>query len=95
MAVMHGISPSPLLLSFVSKLYHALQGIYLSTKTNTSNHSPGRFFAAQQLKLVLAYIALNYDIKPIPFRPTNLWFVNTQGPPLDSKISVRRREGTV
>ncbi|KAH8763018.1 putative Ent-kaurene oxidase [Hyaloscypha sp. PMI_1271] len=56
---------------------------------------PGRFFAAQQLKLVLAYIALNYDIKPIPFRPTNLWFVNTQGPPLDSKISVRRREGTV
>jgi hypothetical protein len=58
-------------------------------------HSPGRFFASQQLKLVLAYIALNYEIKSLPSRPANLWFINTHGPPLDAKISVRRREGTV
>ncbi|PMD31624.1 cytochrome P450 [Hyaloscypha variabilis F] len=59
------------------------------------NACPGRFFAAQQLKLVLAYIALNYEIAPIPSRPANLWFINTQGPPLDAKISIRRRVGTV
>ncbi|TVY28744.1 Cytochrome P450 monooxygenase [Lachnellula hyalina] len=56
---------------------------------------PGRFFASQQLKLVLAYIALNYDIKPIERRPDNNWFVGSQAPPLGDKISIRRRHGTV
>ncbi|TVY15730.1 Cytochrome P450 monooxygenase tenB, partial [Lachnellula arida] len=56
---------------------------------------PGRYFASQQLKLVLAYIALNYHIKPIERRPDNNWFVGSQGPPLGDKISIRRREGTV
>jgi hypothetical protein len=51
--------------------------------------------ATQQLKLVLAYVVLNYDIKPLASRPTNQWFINTQGPPLDCKITIRRREGTV
>ncbi len=54
--------------------------------------SPGRFFAAQQLKLVLASIALNYDIRSIPVRPENDWLVGSQGPPLSTKIYVRRRE---
>lgn len=44
------------------------------------------------MKLVLAYIALNYDIKNVTSRPGNLWFVGTQGPPLDAKIVVRRRQ---
>ncbi|KAH7327064.1 cytochrome P450 [Rhexocercosporidium sp. MPI-PUGE-AT-0058] len=56
---------------------------------------PGRFFASQQLKLVLAYIALNYDIQPIASRPANDWFVGSQGPPLDVRVRIRRREGTV
>ncbi|KAL2060657.1 hypothetical protein VTL71DRAFT_9298 [Oculimacula yallundae] len=56
---------------------------------------PGRFFASQQMKLVLAYIALNYDIQPIASRPANDWFVGSQGPPLDFKVRIRRREGTV
>lgn len=56
--------------------------------------SPGRFFASQQMKLVLAYIALNYDIETIPKRPDNIWLVGSQGPPLDFKIRVRRRVGT-
>ena len=58
------------------------------------NRSPGRFFASQQLKLVLAYIALNYDIQPIACRPDNQWFVGSSGPPLGEKISIRRRDGT-
>ncbi|KAH7379865.1 putative Ent-kaurene oxidase [Cadophora sp. MPI-SDFR-AT-0126] len=56
---------------------------------------PGRFFASQQLKLVLAYIALNYDIQPITARPPNDWFVGSQGPPLDVRVCIRRRPGTV
>ncbi|KAH6720617.1 cytochrome P450 [Leptodontidium sp. MPI-SDFR-AT-0119] len=56
---------------------------------------PGRFFASQQLKLVLAYIALNYDIQPIASRPANDWFVGSQGPPLEVRVRIRRREGTV
>lgn len=47
------------------------------------------------MKLVLAYIALNYDIKPIATRPANNWFVGSQGPPLDVRVCIRRREGTV
>ncbi|TVY38182.1 Cytochrome P450 monooxygenase [Lachnellula occidentalis] len=56
---------------------------------------PGRHFASLQLKLVLAYIAFNYHIKPIERRPDNNWFVASSGPPLRDTISIRRREGTV
>ncbi|KAJ5041685.1 uncharacterized protein L3040_005257 [Drepanopeziza brunnea f. sp. 'multigermtubi'] len=56
---------------------------------------PGRFFASQQLKLVVAYIALNYDIEPLASRPDNLWLVGSQGPPMDVNVRIRRREGTV
>ncbi|KAE8446318.1 hypothetical protein EG329_012065 [Mollisiaceae sp. DMI_Dod_QoI] len=56
---------------------------------------PGRFFASQQLKLVLAYIALKYDIQRIPVRPDNQWLVGSQAPPLDFKIRIRRRQDTI
>ncbi|RDW79914.1 hypothetical protein BP6252_04552 [Coleophoma cylindrospora] len=55
---------------------------------------PGRFFAAQQLKLTLAYIILNYEIQPIAKRPENQWFVGSIGPPMSEKVRVRRRPGT-
>jgi hypothetical protein len=82
--------------SFTSIPHHSCLSISMICTTHlTFPHSPGRFFASQQLKLVLAYIALNYDIKPLPSRPANNWFVGTQGPPLECKITIRRREGTV
>ncbi|PBP27567.1 hypothetical protein BUE80_DR001381 [Diplocarpon rosae] len=56
---------------------------------------PGRFFASQQLKLVLAYIATNYDIQHIDLRPENNWLVGSQGPPLNVQVRIRRREETV
>lgn len=56
--------------------------------------SPGRFFASQQMKIVLAYIALNYEIQQIPSRPDNQWFVGSSGPPLEGTIRVRRLGGT-
>ncbi|KAG9233638.1 putative Ent-kaurene oxidase [Amylocarpus encephaloides] len=56
---------------------------------------PGRFFASQQLKIVLAYVATNYEIEPLETRPANNWFVGSSGPPLHATIRIRRRRNTV
>lgn len=56
--------------------------------------SPGRFFAANQLKLLLANIFTMYDIEPIPTRPQNPWLNNSIGPPISAKFRVRRRQKT-
>lgn len=53
--------------------------------------SPGRFFAANQLKLTLAHVALHYDIEPVAERPANKWFVGSMAPPMWSTLRVRRR----
>ncbi len=53
--------------------------------------SPGRFFAAHQLKIMLAYIMLNYDIKPLASRPPNEYFSDNITPSATATISVRRR----
>lgn len=34
---------------------------------------PGRFFASSEIKLMLAYIIMNYDFEPQKKRPENLW----------------------
>ncbi|CZR56230.1 related to cycloheximide-inducible protein CIP70 (cytochrome P450 family) [Phialocephala subalpina] len=85
-------------LRFVSGQGDQKQGTALVTTSSTfmafshGRHAcPGRFFASQQMKLILAYIALNYDIERIPVRPDNQWLVGSQGPPLDFKVRVRRR----
>jgi hypothetical protein len=57
-------------------------------------YSPGRFFAANQLKLLLAQIVTNYEIEPIAVRPENKWLNNTIGPPIFDSIRIRRRPGT-
>lgn len=57
-----------------------------------STSSPGRFFAANQLKLTLAHIALYYEIEPIAARPVNKWFVGSMSPPLGDTLRVRRRK---
>ncbi|PGH07723.1 hypothetical protein AJ79_06200 [Helicocarpus griseus UAMH5409] len=60
---------------------------------NHGRHAcPGRFFAAQQTKLLLPHIVLNYDIKPIPTRPQNRWLNNSSGPPMSATLRIRRRE---
>ncbi|KXJ90272.1 hypothetical protein Micbo1qcDRAFT_164807 [Microdochium bolleyi] len=68
-----------------------------------SHACPGRFFAANQLKIALSHIALHYDIAPAAAaagdvvvavkRPENKWFFGHMAPPLTEKVRVRRRRG--
>lgn len=53
---------------------------------------PGRFFAANELKLLLAYVVLNYDIEPLAVRPMGTWIAATALPPMRATIKVRRRK---
>ena len=55
---------------------------------------PGRFFAANELKLLLAYMVINYDVEPLAKRPESTWIGPTFLPPMKATISVRRRKGT-
>ncbi|KAL8728151.1 MAG: hypothetical protein Q9166_005601 [cf. Caloplaca sp. 2 TL-2023] len=53
---------------------------------------PGRFFIAVEIKLMLAYIVMNYDIEPLAVRPSNRWLGGIRLPPSKATIKVRRRE---
>ena len=53
---------------------------------------PGRFFATSELKLILAYMILNYDIEPLDKRPEDIFAGPSKLPPLASTIKVRRRQ---
>lgn len=55
---------------------------------------PGRFFVALELKMLLAYMVMNYEIEPLPTRPPNKWFGQTLIPPMKATIKVRRRDTT-
>lgn len=80
-----------------------LEGKNLSIVSTSSQHlafghgrhaCPGRFFAANEMKLMLSFILQNYDIEPLEERPANKWVHDVAIPP-EIKLRVRRREGTV
>ncbi|KAI0011208.1 cytochrome P450 [Xylariaceae sp. FL0662B] len=52
---------------------------------------PGRFFASTELKLMLAYIVMNYDFELQEKRPGNFWFGLNRVPPMQATIRARRR----
>ncbi|KAF2491532.1 cytochrome P450 [Lophium mytilinum] len=52
---------------------------------------PGRFFSAHELKLLLAYIALNYDIQPLEERYANNEFSDFSVP-RDIELTIKRRK---
>lgn len=52
---------------------------------------PGRFFATTEMKLLLAYIVLSYDVKPLKERPQNLVVSGFRIPSSTATLSVRRR----
>ena len=55
--------------------------------------SPGRFFAVNELKALMAYLLINYDIKADweGVRPKNIYVGSTVSPDPTAKISFRRR----
>ncbi|KAI0130467.1 cytochrome P450 [Xylariales sp. AK1849] len=52
---------------------------------------PGRFFASSELKLMLAYIIIHYDIELQKLRPENVWFGMNRIPPVKAIVRVKRR----
>ena len=51
---------------------------------------PGRFFAVQEIKLMMVHLLLNYEIKPLEKRPADMWISDMPSPPRDAKITVRK-----
>ncbi|KAJ7185024.1 cytochrome P450 [Mycena filopes] len=51
----------------------------------------GRFFAANNVKLMLAHLLLNYEIKPFDVRPVNPSFSDMQVVPRHAEMVIRRR----
>jgi len=60
-----------------------------------SHACPGRFLADGQLKMLMAYLVVNYDLRfPEEYagvRPANLWIAEGQMPPAAARFRVRRR----
>ncbi|KAK5119965.1 hypothetical protein LTR85_007041 [Meristemomyces frigidus] len=52
---------------------------------------PGRFFVSAELKMLLSYLVLNYDVEPLAERPPNTWFGPNVIPPMKRTMRVRRR----
>ncbi|KAK0224132.1 hypothetical protein IW262DRAFT_1269693, partial [Armillaria fumosa] len=54
---------------------------------------PGRFFAVNELKALMSYVLLNFDVKIDKF-PTPVWFSDNQMPNQSSKVLFRKRVRT-
>lgn len=52
---------------------------------------PGRFFAANELKLILSYMLLNYDFESLGERPESKWMGQNLVPPMKATIKIRRK----
>jgi len=52
----------------------------------------GRFFAANNLKIILGYVIMHYDFELLACRPRNMWVGFYRIPPMKATIRVRRRE---
>ncbi|KAL0573825.1 hypothetical protein V5O48_008120 [Marasmius crinis-equi] len=54
---------------------------------------PGRFFAAMELKILMAYLILNYDVKLTPegVRPADKWLGIMANPSSTAHIMIRKR----
>ncbi|KAI1743146.1 cytochrome P450 [Xylaria scruposa] len=53
---------------------------------------PGRFFAASELKLMLAYILMNFDLEMLDDRPKGKWIGVLRTPATGASIRVRKKK---
>ena len=67
-----------------------------SADNSSDIYSPGRFFAANQLKAIMAHIVLNYDLKigGDGKRPENLYLAANMIPDPKGEILFRKRKIT-
>ena len=52
---------------------------------------PGRFFASQEIKLLLAHMLLNYDVKLAGPAPKATWYDRSRRPDLRAEVMFRNR----
>lgn len=58
----------------------------------TLARSPGRFLVEQMLKMLMAYMLMNYDIEYLSARPANFVLGPINVPPPGATIHVRRKK---
>lgn len=56
---------------------------------------PGRFFVSMELKVMLAYMFMNYDVECVKVHAENKWMNTIRAPDVKGTIRVRRKEGTL
>ncbi|KAI9801587.1 MAG: hypothetical protein M1825_003266 [Sarcosagium campestre] len=56
---------------------------------------PGRFFASNEIKLLLAHTLLNYDVKLAGAPPKPTWFDRSRRPDLKAQVLFRKRSSAV
>jgi hypothetical protein len=54
--------------------------------------SPGRHFGVHLMKMIIAYIVLNYDIEPLEKKPENIFLGEHVIVPPTATVRVRRTE---
>jgi hypothetical protein len=61
---------------------------------NTLFGSPGRFFAATEIKTMVAHVLMNYDVKfkNEGVRPENEWFGSSCAPNRSAEVLFRKRQ---
>jgi cytochrome P450 len=52
---------------------------------------PGRFFAAAELKMMLAHMVMEYDFEMQDSRPANTWIAISRIPPMKATVRIKRR----
>lgn len=57
------------------------------------NACPGRFFASNEIKMMIAFILLHYDIDHLSERPRNTWIAQNRVPPMKATLRIRRITG--
>lgn len=56
---------------------------------------PGRFFAVQEIKLMMAFMLQKYEIEYLPAKPEVKWMGGFAIPNTTEKMRIRRRATTI